>query len=159
LWVLCFGVAYLTYGAWGLYRALPRALYWPGQVVLSLVYLGALALTDRLRKPLALGRTFWWTLGVVALFFVLAGWRDFVALGENAVLSFQGILGLVDLFWMWLGGSLFVGALQVGEWGTDKFGAWLPEKFTRWLWPVCWPSPRRTSACWMWSKPSTGRSA
>jgi hypothetical protein len=137
-WVLCFGVAYLTYGAWGLYRNLPHSWYWPGQVVLSLVYLGALALTDRLRKPLALGRTFWGTLGVVVLFFVLAGWKDGGALRENTVLSFQGILGLVDLFWMWLGGSLFVGALEAGEWGTGRVGQWLPERFTRWLWPVCW---------------------
>jgi hypothetical protein len=138
LWVLCFIVAYLTYGAWGLYRNLPHSWYWPGQVVLSLVYLAALALTNRLRKPPALGRTFWVTLGVIILFFVLAGRRDYATLGENAVLSFQGILGLVDLVWMWLGGSLFVGALEVGAWGTGKVGAWLSERFTRWLWPLCW---------------------
>lgn len=76
LWVLCFGVAYLTYGAWGLYRNLPHAWYWPGQVVLSLLYLGALLLTDRLRKPLALGRTFGASLGVIALFFALAARKD-----------------------------------------------------------------------------------
>ncbi len=138
LWVLCFGVAYLTYGAWGLYRNLPEAWYWPGQVVLSLVYLAVLALTNRLRKPPALGRTFWGTLTVAALFYALAGRRDSAALGENTVLSFQGILGLVDLAWMWLGGSLFVGALEVGAWGTDRVGAWLPERVTRRLWPLCW---------------------
>jgi hypothetical protein len=138
LWALCFGVAYLTYGAWGLYRNLPEAWYWPGQVILSLVYLGALALTNRLCKPLALGRTFWGTLGVVVLFYAFAGWKGSDALRENTELSFQGILGLVDLFWMWLGGSLFVGALEAGEWGTNKLGDLLPEKFTRWLWPVCW---------------------
>jgi len=138
LWVLSFGVAYLTYGAWGLYRTLPQSWYWPGQIVLSLVYLAVLAVTNYLRKPPALGRTFWGTLGVVVLFFVLAGRRDYDALAENTVLSFQGILGLVDLAWMWLGGSLFVGALEVGEWGTDKVGGWLSEKLTRWLWPLCW---------------------
>lgn len=138
LWVLCFGVAYLTYGAWGLYRNLPETWYWPGQVVLSLVYLAALALTNRLRKPPVLGRTFLGTLAVVSLFFVLAGWQDAAALGENALLSFQGVLGLVDLFWMWLGGSLFVGALEVGEWGTNKLDDLLLEKLTRWLWPLCW---------------------
>lgn len=138
LWVLCFGVAYLTYGAWGLYRNLPEAWYWPGQVVLSLVYLTVLTWTNRLRKPPALGHTFWGTLAVVALFYALAGRRDAAALGENTVLSFQGILGLVDLAWMWLGGSLFVGALEVGEWGTERAGAWLPEKLTGWLWPLCW---------------------
>lgn len=138
LWVLCFGVAYLTYGAWGLYRTLPKAWYWPGQVILSLVYLAALALTNRLRKPPALGRTFWGTLVVTALFYMMAGRRDAAALSENTVLSFQGILGLVDLAWMWLGGSLFVGALEAGAWGTGKVGARLPEKLTRWLWPLCW---------------------
>jgi len=138
LWVLCFIVAYLTYGAWGLYRNLPKAWYWPGQVVLSLIYLGVLLLTDRLRRPPALGRIFWGTLAVVGLFYGLAVRRDAATLAENTVLSFQGILGLVDLAWMWLGGSLFVGALEVGEWGTEKVGGWLPEKFTRWLWPLCW---------------------
>ena len=98
LWALCFGAAYLTYGAWGLYRNLPHTCYWPGQVILSLLYLGVLALTDRWCEPSALGRTFWGTLGVVTLFFALAAWKDATMLSENAVLSFQGILGLVDLF-------------------------------------------------------------
>ena len=138
LWVLCFIVAYLTYGAWGLYRSLPQSWYWPGQVILSLVYLAALALTNRLRKPPTLGRTFWGTFGVIILFSVLAVRRDYAALGENAVLSFQGILGLVDLVWMWLGGSLFVGALEAGAWGTNKVGSWLPERVAVWLWPACW---------------------
>ncbi len=138
LWTLCFIVAYLTYGAWGLYRALPKTWYWPGQVVLSLIYLGLLLLTDRLRKPPTPGRVFWGTLAVIGLFYGLAARRDAAALGENTILSFQGILGLVDLVWMWLGGGLFVGALEVGEWGTEKIGTWLPEKWTRWLWPLCW---------------------
>ncbi|HOU13322.1 MAG TPA: hypothetical protein PKZ84_09390 [Anaerolineae bacterium] len=151
LWVLCFIAAYLTYGAWGLYRHLPHAWYWPGQLVLSLFYLGALALTDRWRKLLVLGRTFWASLGVVTVFYELAGWKDGGALRENVILSFQGILGLVDLFWMWLGGSLFVGALETGEWGTGKLGEWLPEKFTRWLWPAGWLAAAMMGYLLLWS--------
>ena len=39
---------------------------------------------------------------------------------------------------MGLGGSLFVGALETGEWGTEQVNEVLPLAFTRWLWPLGW---------------------
>ena len=144
LLILCFGAAYLTYGAFGLRRIFTGDWEVLAPVALGLIYFAALTnrttlqrfpKTDKLPKA---DRIFWWTLIVIALFFTLGISRDPIKAGSTTLLAMRGLLGIVDLFWLWLGASLFQGAIGLGKWVTTESVSFLSAHVTRLLFPLIW---------------------
>ncbi len=126
LLIMCFGAAYLTYGAFRL-----RVIFtgdWEvfAPITLGLIYFVALTNRYTLKRfptPTKLpqvNRVFWWTLIVVGAFCTLGIARDPVKAGSSTLLTMRGLLGVIDLFWLWLGAGLFQGAIGLGKWVTTR---------------------------------------
>jgi hypothetical protein len=86
-------------------------------ITLGLIYFAALTNRYTVKRfpkinqlPKA-NRVFGWTLIVIGVFFALGIARDPIAAGSNTLLTMRGLLGVVDLFWLWLGAGLFQGAI------------------------------------------------
>lgn len=179
LLIMCFGAAYLTYGAFGLRRIFTGDWEVFAPLTLGLIYFAALinrytlkrfslhpekagshhaAKTPRngiwrgclaaLRKiffvdvdsrlPPKADRVFWWTLIVIGIFFTLGISRDPITASSNTLLTLRGLLGLVDLFWLWLGAGLFQGAIGLGKWVTKESTAFFSARVTRVILPALW---------------------
>jgi hypothetical protein len=146
LWLLAMGcgASYLTYGAFGLHRLSDDL----GEVLiiiaLGLIYYAALINPrmlrlfpppDRLPRP---DRVFAGTLVVAAVFFAAAVGRDQAVVSSNTLLAMRGLLGVVDLFWLWLGAGLFQGAIGLGKWITKESMSFLTPRVTRLVFPLLW---------------------
>lgn len=144
LLIMCFGAAYLTYGAFRLRQVFTGDWEIFAPITLGLIYFAALTnryTLKRFSKPDQLpkaNRVFWWTLIVVAIFFALGISRDPVKAGSTTLLAMRGLLGIVDLFWLWLGAGLFQGAIGLGKWVTKESIPFLSERVTRILFPLIW---------------------
>ena len=115
-------------------------------ITLGLIYFAALTnrytlkrfpKTDQLPKA---DRVFWLTLIVIGMFFVLGIARDPTVAASNTLLTMRGLLGVVDLFWLWLGAGLFQGAIGLGKWVTKESVSFLSARVTRVLFPLIWIS-------------------
>ena len=148
LWllILCLGAAYLTYGAFGLRRLFTGGWEILAPITLGLIYFAALTnrytlqrfpKTDQLPKA---DRVFWLTLIVIGTFFALGIARDPTVAARNTLLTMRGLLGVVDLFWLWLGAGLFQGAIGLGKWVTKESVAFLSARVARVLFPLIWIS-------------------
>ncbi len=144
--LLCFGAAYLTYGAFGLSHLLTSLPFVLGVLILTLIYFGALfnpvtrrwsipSRLDAIKNPRS---TFGLTLLIVGLFFALSYTRDAANSAANANLAMQNLLGAADLFWMWLGGGLFAGSLGLGRWLTREATQIITTRWLRWFMPIVW---------------------
>jgi hypothetical protein len=144
--LLCWGTGYLTFGALGLGKVVPEAYKELSRWTFGLVYLGigwlALKIYDLIVKKSAHRPsptfTFCGTFLVVAIYFGLALFQDASGTAKNALLAFQGLLGYVDLFWLWLGWTLIEGFLIAGSWGVRE-----TMRIFRWKWfpglfPLVW---------------------
>ena len=146
LFSLCCGAAYLTYGAFGLRRIFTGEWEVLAPIVLGLIYF--VALTNRYtrqrfpqtdQQPKA-DRVFWLTLIVIGTFFTLGIARDPTVAAQKTLLTMRGLLGVVDLFWLWLGASLFQGAIGLGKWLTNESVSLLSARVARVLFPLIWIS-------------------
>ncbi len=142
--ILCFGAAYLTYGAFGLRKVFTGDWEVFAPITLGLLYFVALTnryvlrrfpKTDKLPKA---NRVFGGTLIVVGLFFALGIARDPIKAGSSTLLTMRGLLGVVDLFWLWLGPGLFQGAIELGKWVTKESVAFFSGRVTRVIFPLVW---------------------
>lgn len=181
VWLLamCFGAAYLTYGAFGLRRIFTGDWELFAPITLGLIYFVVLTNRSVLKRfslrpeesvsrqeakpqsknrflsvfatlrelfffedgahlPPRADRVFWWTLIVIGLFFTLGISRDPITAGSNTLLTLRGLLGIVDLFWLWLGAGLFQGAIGLGKWVTKESTAFFSARVTRVILPVLW---------------------
>ncbi|MBI5563578.1 MAG: hypothetical protein HY870_01695, partial [Chloroflexi bacterium] len=179
LLVMCFGAAYLTYGAFRLRLIFTGEWEIFAPITLGLIYFAALANRYTLRvvsstsekpasrkapkqqskNPFLSGfaalretffveagsqlppkadRVFWGTLIVIGVFFVLGISRDPVKAGSTTLLAMRGLLGIVDLFWLWLGAGLFQGAIGLGKWVTKESVSFLSARVTRSVFPLIW---------------------
>lgn len=152
---LCLGCAYLTYAAFGLARALPSIPLAVGMGLLGLVLFALLAnpiaMPGQPGRPVSTRAVFWGSLPVMALFFTAAVLTDPIQTGRNALLSLRGALGLADLFWLWLGWTLFEGVLDLGEWGSLQVSEILPARLTAWISPLTWAAVGLF--CWLAAHP------
>lgn len=144
LLLMCLGASYLTYGAFGLHRLFDDFGEVLIVIVLGLIYFAALINSrtrrlfpppDRLPQP---DRVFVGTLVVAAVFFVAALWRDQAVVSSNTLLMMRSLLGVVDLFWLWLGAGLFQGAIGLGKWITKESIPFLTTRVTRIVFPLVW---------------------
>jgi hypothetical protein len=144
LLIMCFGAGYLTYGALGLRRLFTGEWEIAAPITLGAIYFAALInrftlkrfpKTDQPPKP---DRVFWSTLIVIGLFFVLARTRNQTLVAGNALLAMRGLLGVIDLFWLWLGAGLFQGAIGLGQWLTTETTQLITPRLSRKVWPVIW---------------------
>ncbi|HZY43397.1 MAG TPA: hypothetical protein VFF70_01505, partial [Anaerolineae bacterium] len=144
--LLCFGAAYLTYGAFGLSHLWVPIPLASGVLILALIYFGALfnpivrrwaipSRLDAIKNPRSI---FWLTLLIVGSFFALSYTRDAAQSAANANLAMQNLLGAADLFWMWLGGGLFAGSLGLGRWLTREAMQIVTARWLRWFIPIGW---------------------
>ena len=125
LLLLCFIVALFTRNALGLGRLLPGT--W-GVLVLGVLYaalaVNPWALSERRFRP---NLAFWITLIIFSSFYALCLHR--LAPEEvfsNLFLSLHNLLGLLSLFWFWLGLDLFNSGRDVAEWLVGTIRALLP---------------------------------
>ncbi len=176
---MCFGAAYLTYGAFGLRKIFTGDWELFAPITLSLLYFAALTnrfvlkrfslrpeesvsrqeakpqsknrflsvlatlrelffFEDGAHLPPRADRVFGWTLIVIGLFFTLGISRDPITAGSNTLLTLRGLLGIVDLFWLWLGAGLFQGAIGLGKWVTKESTAFFSARVTRVILPMLW---------------------
>ncbi len=144
LLIMCFGAAYLAYGAFGLRRIFTGDWELFAPITLGLVYFAALTNRYTLMRFPKTGqlpkadRVFWWTLIVIGVFFALGISRDPIKTGSTTLLTMRGLLGVVDLFWLWLGAGLFQGAIGLGKWVTRESVSFLSARVTRLLFPLFW---------------------
>jgi hypothetical protein len=139
LWLslLCYCAAYLTFGAFGLQRVFTGDMQIIAPFILGLIYFLLLANRHSLRlvrnssRPPAPGHVFWSTLVVICSFFALAIAIDETATAQRTLLSMRSLLGILDLFWMWLGAGLFLGAIALGRWITTESMTILPPRAAR----------------------------
>ena len=139
LWLslLCFSAAYLTFGSFGLQRIFKGDMQIVAPIVLGLAYFLLLANKHALRlvrnngRPPAPGRLFASTFGVICSFFAMAIAFDPSATAQRTLLSMRSLLGILDLFWMWLGAGLFLGAIALGRWITTESMTALPQQMAR----------------------------
>ncbi|MBP7686929.1 MAG: hypothetical protein KA765_03440 [Thermoflexales bacterium] len=90
------------------------------------------------QSPPKANRVFGGTLIVIGLFFALGIARDSVLAGSNTLLTMRGLLGVVDLFWLWLGAGLFQGAIELGKWVAKESIAFFSGRVTRVIFPLLW---------------------
>ncbi|HZY40424.1 MAG TPA: hypothetical protein VFF59_00330, partial [Anaerolineae bacterium] len=179
LLIMCFGAAYLTYGAFRLRLIFTGDWEILAPITLGLIYFAALTNRYTLKrfsspstetpsrqaakrqrsnvvlsvlaalreifpvdsgsiKPPKANRVFWWTLIVIGIFFALGIARDPSTAASNTLLTMRGLLGVVDLFWLWLGAGLFQGAIGLGKWVTQESVSFLSARATRILFPLIW---------------------
>jgi hypothetical protein len=144
LLILCFGAAYLTYGAFRLRLIFTGDWEIFAPITLGLIYFAALTNRYTLKRfpktdrPPKANRVFWWTLIVIGGFFALGIARDPSTAATDTLLTLRGLLGVVDLFWMWLGAGLFQGAIGLGKWITQESVSFLSARVTRVIFPLIW---------------------
>ena len=59
---------------------------------------------------------------------------------RNTLLTMRSLLGVVDLFWLWLGAGLFQGAIELGKWVTRESVSFLSARVAQVLFPLIWIS-------------------
>lgn len=146
LWLLILGVGagHLTFAALGLSRLVPDQYNLAGRFVLGLVYfvllnnrLSLRKFSDQFRSP-SRGLVFCGSVVVIGLFLGLSANSDLAATKENLLLSMRSMLGVVDLFWFWLGWSLFEGGISLAEWFTKKAIRVIRMRAARIVIPIVW---------------------
>ena len=141
LFLLCLGSSYLTFGSLGFYKISGATYYVPGLLALGMVYYGLLQnpLTLKTKiSPLQPRHVFWGTLVVVSSFFFLAYLREAQEFSRYTLLSLRSLLGIVDIFWMWLGATLLEWALGLGEWISDEAAHLIPDRIDKVILPGLW---------------------
>jgi len=120
-------VALLTYNSLGLKTILPST--W-GQLVLGVIYFvliaNPFALKQRSFKPFP---AFLVSLVLFTIFYILSLMRspNEIVFG-NLFLAFHGLLGVIGLFWYFVGLDLTNGAQDLAEWLTVTLKSLLPPK-------------------------------
>jgi hypothetical protein len=144
LLIMCLGAGYLTYGAFGLRRIFTADWEIAAPITLGAIYFVALINRFTLKRfpktdqPIKPDRVFGSTLIVIGLFFVLALTRNQGLVADNTLLAMRGLLGVIDLFWLWLGAGLFEGAIGLGQWLTIESTQLITPRFSRSMWPLIW---------------------
>ncbi len=131
-------VAAFTFKLLGLHRFLSPT---PGMIILGLAYLALVANPWALRaRPFRPGIAFGISLAVLLVYFVLTMLRSAPEdIFHNTFWDFYDLLGMVGLFWYWLGLDLFSGAHNMADWLVGTTKALLPPKalrvvtFTLWV--------------------------
>lgn len=130
LCLLCYLVALITYSSLHLKTILPGN---EGRLILAAVYLALVAnpwtLRERAFKPSI-------AFAVSAILFVgFYGLNLLQTPAEEVLgdtfLSLHYLLGLVSLFWFWLGLDLFNGAQSLARWLVDTIKALVPSRILR----------------------------
>lgn len=137
LLLLSLMAAWLSHSSLGLGRVLPGT--W-SRLVLAGCYFSLVANPWALKpRPFHPRIAFALSLTVYALLYALNLWRippDQVF--ENAFLSVHGLLGLVGLYWYWLGLDLLNGAQDLAEWLVSTLKTLLPRRALRILVFAVW---------------------
>jgi hypothetical protein len=128
--LLCYMIALLTFPAFGLKHIIPAP--W-GQIVLAALYLTLIAnpwaLRERRFRP---GGAFVLSTLLFIGFYILVLVRTPASeTFGNAFLSFHNLLGLVGLFWYWVGLDLFSSAQDLVEWLVESIKRVLPLRVLR----------------------------
>lgn len=130
LFALSLLVALTTYGSLGIRAIVPTEVGMWGKLALGGVYFALVANPWVLRKrPLRLGAAFAITLIIFAAFYAVSlqssPAQEVLA---NTFLAANGLLGLVGLFWYWVGLDLFNGAQDLAEWLVETIKTLAPTE-------------------------------
>ena len=141
LWLLGLGLAtgIYTFNALGLSRLLPTVGL-AGRLGLGLVWFGLLAnplslRARRFRPALAFGVTLALFSALYLLANALGPAQDLLGL---AFISLHDLLGLVGLFWFWMGLDLFNGAQDLATWITNATQRLFSQRLLRALIVIFW---------------------
>ena len=142
LMALCLGAAWLLFTPLDLNAQFPGEWNLPARLALALALFVALATPLALSKrsttqvrsaPVLLG-----SVGIIGAFYALAGRADLTALGENALLALDGLMGAISLFWLWLGAGVVDGALKAGEFASREWAGLVRKAWAAWAVPAVW---------------------
>jgi hypothetical protein len=141
LWLLLLGlvVGLYTYNGLGLSRLFPTAEM-TGRLALGLVWFGLLALASCRRAPRFRPGIAWAiTLGVfLALYLLASALSPAQELLRLTFVSLHDLLGLVGLFWFWMGLDLFSAAQDLVTWTTTATQRLLSQRVLRALIVLFW---------------------
>lgn len=123
-------VALLTYGSLGLGAVVPAELGTWGKLALGGLYFALVANPWVLKKrPLKPNLAWGVSLAIFAAFYAASLWhfpdQEMLA---NVFLAANGLLGLVGLFWYWVGLDLFNSARDVAEWLVGTVQRLVPRR-------------------------------
>lgn len=123
-------MALTTYGSLGIGAIVPAEIGMWGRLALGGVYFALVANPWVLReRPLRLGAAFATTLIIFAAFYAATLWRSPAQeVLANTFLAANGLLGLVGLFWYWVGLDLFNGAQDLAEWLVETIKTLAPRE-------------------------------
>jgi len=130
LFALSLLVATLTYGSLGLSAVVPAEWGTWGKLVLGGIYFILVANLRVLKKrPLKPSLVWGASFAVFAAFYAASLWHspDQEVL-DNVFLAANGLLGLVGLFWYWVGLDLFSSAQDLAEWLAETVKGLVPRR-------------------------------
>lgn len=130
LFALSLLVAILTYGSLGLNAVVPSGWGTWGKLGLGVIYFVLVANPRVLKKhPLKPGLIWGASFAIFAAFYTASLWHSpYQEVLDNVFLAANGLLGLVGLFWYWIGLDLFNGAQDLAEWLAGTVKSLMPRR-------------------------------
>lgn len=142
---LCLGAGNLLFRPFGFDHIIPEQFNLMGRIILGVVIFSLLNL-KALKKRSAnlnpfLNKTnlvFFISMLLFGIYILFACIKDFPSTYDNLLLNMKGALGLVDLFWFWLGWTVFAGIMDLAEFGVGQSEKIFSAKFIKIISPVLW---------------------
>ncbi len=143
--ILCFGAGQLLYRPFGLDRVVPDQLSSVARILLGMIIYICLSTNVMKRISIKANRflekkllIFFISLLTFGMYLLFACLNDYYSTIENLLLNLKGALGLVDLFWFWLGWTVFVGIIDITDFGFRQIEKNFSTKFIRIISPILW---------------------
>jgi len=142
---ICLGAGNLLFRPFGFNHIIPDQFNLIGRIILGVVIFGLLNIPDLKKRSGTINPflnkinlVFLISLLLFGIYLLFACIKDFPSSYDNLLLNMKGALGLVDLFWFWLGWTVFAGIMDMAEFGVRQSEKIFSAKFIKIISPVLW---------------------
>jgi len=142
---ICLGAGNLLFRPFGFNHIIPDQFNLIGRIILGVVIFGLLNIPDLKKRSGTINPflnkinlVFLISLLLFGIYLLFACIKDFPSSYDNLLLNMKGALGLVDLFWFWLGWTVFAGIMDMAEFGVRQSEKIFSARFIKTISPVLW---------------------
>jgi hypothetical protein len=156
--LLCLGAGQLLYRPFGFDQIIPDQFSLLARIIFGILLFSLSQIkiikTFSIKTKSWLDKTtliFMISLVIFGVFILFACLNNFSSTVENLLLSMRSALGLVDLFWFWLGWTVFEGIIDLSGFSVRQSMQLLSAKTVYILSPILWVLS--TFFCWSATRP------